>query len=498
MSNNNCIGPTNIIPNNNQVVLLDNNKSITVIDNNCCTNVDVTQPITSVVQVLTGPLGPQGSSGSIGPSGSQGPSGSIGPSGSQGPIGPSGSSAPFTYIGNNIWNTTSSIQVTGSFVISGSNIFRNIGLAEFTGSVNILGNQTISGSIYLGSGSIINESGSNLVLTPPTALPGQSLVIRPTVSTWSITSSGFIVYGDPITVSINCLGNTSGLGIGYFGTLNYEITGTGVTQQSLGRPLIGQATFQQGQAVEDIIWTIPSNSSITDFTLTVTSVAGTYLSAGPGYTGSTTLYYNFEANGLPNGTFITVTNNNITSSEHSHVHLLSGDPTTVDLYLGDDDQYIKIEKNAGNVVIGTNLDTHQWIFDTSGSLTAPGNITATAFTGSLLGTASYALTASYVLNGGLTYAIVTGSITASVDVGNTIFFVKSSSYTPFSISNTGAVTISGSASNLLTVKNANNTNVLAVSQSGVVILATSSIELTGTAPNGGIYFTSSSLFIGLD
>ena len=134
----------------------------------------------------------------------------------------------------------------------------------------------------------------------------------------------------------------------------------------------------------------------------------------------------------------------------------------------------------------------------TGSINVSGSVTANSFFGDLFGTASYALTASYVLNGGLTYAIVTGSITASVDVGNTIFFVKSSSYTPFSISNTGAVTISGSASNLLTVKNANNTNVLAVSQSGVVILATSSIELTGTAPNGGIYFTSSSLFIGLD
>lgn len=146
----------------------------------------------------------------------------------------------------------------------------------------------------------------------------------------------------------------------------------------------------------------------------------------------------------------------------------------------------------------------------SGSITANnfiGGIFSGSFIGSLQGTASYALqalsssyatTASYVLNSGLTYAIVTGSITASVDIGNTIFLVKSSSYTPFSISNTGEVTISGSASNLLTVKNSDNTNVLAVSQSGVIILATSSIELSGIAPNGGIYFTSSSLFIGLD
>jgi hypothetical protein len=134
----------------------------------------------------------------------------------------------------------------------------------------------------------------------------------------------------------------------------------------------------------------------------------------------------------------------------------------------------------------------------TGSINVSGSISANNFYGDLFGTASYALTASYVLNSGLTYAIVTGSITASVDVGNTIFLVKSGSYTPFSISNTGAVTISGSASNLLTVKNANNINVIAVSQSGVIVLATSSVELSSSAPNGGIYFTSSSLFIGVD
>jgi hypothetical protein len=134
----------------------------------------------------------------------------------------------------------------------------------------------------------------------------------------------------------------------------------------------------------------------------------------------------------------------------------------------------------------------------TGSINVSGSVTANSFYGDLFGTASFALTASYVLNSGLTYAIVTGSITASVDVGNTIFLVKSGSYTPFSISNAGAVIISGSASTLLSVKNANDTNVLTVSQSGVIVLATSSIELSSPAPNGGIYFTSSSLFIGLD
>jgi len=51
--------------------------------------------------------------------------------------------------------------------------------------------------------------------------------------------------------------------------------------------------------------------------------------------------------------------------------LISGNPTTVDLYLGDDDQYVKIERNGGNVVIGTNTNTNHWTFGTDGSLTLP-------------------------------------------------------------------------------------------------------------------------------
>ena len=62
----------------------------------------------------------------------------------------------------------------------------------------------------------------------------------------------------------------------------------------------------------------------------------------------------------------------------------------------------------------------------------------------------------------------------------------------------GVTTVSGNASTLFLIKNFAGNNILTVSQSGVVTLATQSVDLTGTAPNGGIYFTSSSLFIGLD
>ena len=99
---------------------------------------------------------------------------------------------------------------------------------------------------------------------------------------------------------------------------------------------------------------------------------------------------------------------------------------------------------------------------------------------------------------GLGYAIVTGSVTASVNVQDSIFLIKSASTTFFTIDNEGATTISGSADNMLQVKGSSDNNLLNVSQSGVIVVATQSQELTTPAPNGGIYFTSSSFFVGLD
>ena len=81
-------------------------------------------------------------------------------------------------------------------------------------------------------------------------------------------------------------------------------------------------------------------------------------------------------------------------------------------------------------------------------------------------TSSFALSASYSPP---SYLIITGSVFASVNTANTIFLIKSGS-----------------------------TNMLTITQSGVVILSTQSAELTGSAPVGGIYFTSSSLFVGLE
>jgi hypothetical protein len=236
------------------------------------------------------------------------------------------------------------------------------------------------GNLVLPQGSTLGETSSTTVITPPGANAGQSLVIRPTASMWSVTSSGYITYGSSITVTVNQL-----LVGQYFGTVNYEITGAGVTQQSLGRPLTGSVviTRAEGQSSQPVTWTIPANSNISEFTFTLTTVDGTRSNDIVNET-DPALYYSFEENALPAGTFATITNNNISNSEASHIHLVAGNPATTDLYLGDDDQYVKIEKNAGNVVVGTDTNTNHWTFNTDGNIVFPDNtVQTTAYTGIL-------------------------------------------------------------------------------------------------------------------
>ena len=75
---------------------------------------------------------------------------------------------------------------------------------------------------------------------------------------------------------------------------------------------------------------------------------------------------------------------------------------------------------------------------------------------------------------------------------------QSNGYQPTIIVSSSGVTVKSNANDIFLIKNFNNQPILTVSQSGVIIVATQSVELTSTAPNGGIYFTSSSFFVGLD
>lgn len=67
-----------------------------------------------------------------------------------------------------------------------------------------------------------------------------------------------------------------------------------------------------------------------------------------------------------------------TAVDGNHLHLMAGSGT--ELFLGDDNQYVKLA-NTGGVVINSNDGTGniaQWTFGTDGNLTLPGNLTTTS------------------------------------------------------------------------------------------------------------------------
>jgi len=141
------------------------------------------------------------------------------------------------------------------------------------------------------------------------------------------------------------------------------------------------------------------------------------------------------------------------------------------------------------IVSGSSTIIGNQIF--SGSIDIP---SGSAITGSLFGTASFALTASNLI-GFDPSLIVTGSITASVNVNpNNLFLIKSGSNIYFNISSSSNTTIN---SDLFIIKNFTNQQpVLTVSQS-IVQFATQSSDPADTAPNGGIWFTSTNMYVGL-
>jgi hypothetical protein len=119
-----------------------------------------------------------------------------------------------------------------------------------------------------------------------------------------------------------------------------------------------------------------------------------------------------------------------------------------------------------------------------------------SFTGSFIGDGS-GLT-------GLPTSKWTGSIDGSISRNSDVYVTGSFGVTNqagtslFLINAQGAASVKSTAADIFLVKNQNNVNILTVSQSGVIVVATQSVELSSPAPNGGIYFTSNSFFVGLD
>lgn len=181
--------------------------------------------------------------------------------------------------------------------------------------------------------------------------------------------------------------------------------------------------------------------------------------------------------------------------------------------LWDTIDYRNITSGSGQLSGSNNFIGNQNIsgsVNVTGSIIVTGNINVFGYiTGSLFGTASWAqnaITASYVAASNVAglslFQITTGSITASVGLNNDLFLIKSGSKTYFNISSSGNTTLY--SSNFKVQDFTTNEVVFQVSGSksyfnnNGIIIATQSLAPTGSADVGGILFTSTAMYIGLE
>lgn len=114
-----------------------------------------------------------------------------------------------------------------------------------------------------------------------------------------------------------------------------------------------------------------------------------------------------------------------------------------------------------------------------------------SYTGSFFGVFTGVVNGS--TGGGGGSSIATGSVTASVDIGQTLFLIKSSSVNYFSITSDTTII----KNDVFIVNNQANNTVFKVSES-IAYFTTQSTAITTPTTAGGIYFTSSSFYVGLE
>jgi hypothetical protein len=62
-----------------------------------------------------------------------------------------------------------------------------------------------------------------------------------------------------------------------------------------------------------------------------------------------------------------------TAADGNHLHLTTGDLLNTELYLGNDDFFVKLA-NTGNIVVNTSGNTAAWTFGTDGNITLPSDV----------------------------------------------------------------------------------------------------------------------------
>jgi hypothetical protein len=343
-----------------------------------------------------------------------------GPSGPPGPTGPIGEPGTIQTNSGTIVSpfliVDGFVVITGSLTVSGSNTFRNIGPALFTGSTGILGNLTVDGT---SSATVFSGSGALLTGIPSTGITGLNLSRVATGSISASVNTGTTSFTlnnggtNLFTVSNTGLGTfTNGLTVsGAVANLNNGLN-VSVGNTVINSPniqLIGSATLN-GQPI----------TTAGDLTLDKikSGVVTASVSTGPDA-------FTLESAGTP---LFKVSNTGILSGSGANLfNIPASGITGLNLsQIGTGSYTASISDNKFKV----NTDS-----EITGSLTVTGVISGN-------GSGLTNIPASGITGLNLS-RVATGSVSASVNIGETPFQVSSGSSTLAAVSSSGYVTASG-------------------------------------------------------
>ena len=369
-------------------------------------NIVTTSPNTNVIVVTSpGPAGQKGDRGLTGLAGTINSNSGLRITGSSILSGSVDGAPTLMVIGSSV--------ITGSLTVSGSNTFINIGPANFTGSVNITGSLLIDG--------ILSGSGANLFNIPATGITGLNLS---RIATGSVSASVNVGSSAFNVSNGNTLFNVSNAGIGTFANGLIVTDGTTLINGNAflnGSAILTAANLSTNRISDSNISASVSSTgkafNVTNGSDSLASIdqqgaisgSGLYVSGsavfidGP----SIRLYGNATLNDAAITTTATTTTDRIQS-------------TTITASVATFGNALTIQSNTNRI----------FEVSTDGIVSGSGanlfNIPASSIVGLNLSQTA------------------TGSVAASVNIGDTPFQIVSGSSTLLSISDAGAITVSRS------------------------------------------------------
>ena len=302
-------------------------------------------------------VGPQGDAGDPGPEGPSGPSGPSGPIGYQGASGPSG--APSTVAGPS--------GPSGAQGDPGVNAdFNYLGAFQIGSTYAKNDIVTYEGASYVAKGTVLPNVGS-----PDT-----------NSTDWQLVTARGPSGPQGIQGPQGAQGNIGPSGpSGAQGTVGPS----GVEGPSGPSGAQGEQGLPGGNAnTADFIFTHSEMLAATNNDITVVTNANTWTFAADGTLTLPSGYSIGGGNGndgikltTDRGTVLFGNTPECVPTQASHFHIMRDDPTTVDLFFGDDYNYVKLPyySTLTNVGVEINADGYSWQFDKNGLLTLPGGNT---------------------------------------------------------------------------------------------------------------------------